>query len=95
MKIRSHMTQEGELVTGERLENAIKAVAEDWRELGRRIRGSDNYADHVTEEEKDRLLERHLSSADRFESGEGMPSFPFIQRLEYKLTGKSVPFLAK
>lgn len=94
MKITSHKTAQGEIITGARLESAIRAVAKEWRDLGHAIHKSDDYAEHVTQEQKDAILYQHLRSADEFEQGLSVPGFTLWQRLEHKLTGNTVAFLA-
>lgn len=92
MTLRSFKTHSGEVFTGAPLEAALSAVAEDWAALGRRIRKADNYAEHVTEEQKDTALERMLTSARRISEGH-VESLTIAQRLNEKPTGECVSLL--
>lgn len=83
----------GEIVTGERLREALKDVANDWRQLAHDIRKEDAYASHITETEKDRFLYEGLSRADQIETGE-VNGFWIWQRVNEKLTGDCVALLA-
>ena len=93
MNITSHKTHTGEIITGERLKSAIKAVASDWRKLAYDIREEDAYASHVSEAEKDEIMAQHIKSADDFENGTSGPCFTLWQRLNTKLTGECVALL--
>lgn len=93
MKITSFKTHTGEIVTGKRLESAIRAVAADWRNLAYNIRESECYASHVTEKEKDEILKNHLKCADDLEQGICVPSFTFSQMINEKLTSHCVALL--
>lgn len=77
----------------EQLQAARDAVAEDWRELHRSIRKSDDYADHVTEEQKDDNLRRALATADGISAGKFDNQFWAWQRINLKLTGECVALL--
>lgn len=73
-------------------EEACKAVAQDWRDLARAIRDSDDYAAHVTEATKDKRLQDMLNEAFAIEQGV-VGSFTIAQRVHYKMTGECVPLL--
>ena len=85
-------THTGEIVTGERLQSALKQVANDWRDIARAIRSKDLYASHVTEETKDARLAEALDRADKIEAG-NVGSFTIWQRVNTVLTGECVGFL--
>ena len=77
-----------------RFMEACKKVAKDWRKLCYSVRNSNDYADHVTEEEKEATLQKHLQAADVVERGE-IKSFGMWQRVNQELTGECVAFLPK
>ena len=86
-------THTGEIVTGDKLQAALNAVADDWAALGRAIRAEDRYASHVTEETKDAALVKMLASAEAIRQGD-VKSFTIWQRVNAKLTGECVALLA-
>lgn len=53
------------------------------------------FADHVTEEDKKRYSENCLAEAEKIENGERDHTFYVWQRMNYYLTGETVPFLPK
>jgi hypothetical protein len=73
-------------------EQALKAVAQDWRNLAYDIRKEDAYASHVTELEKDIKLTEMLRQADDIKAGR-VDSFTIRQRVQEKMTGSSVALL--
>lgn len=75
------------------LQAARNAVAEDWRRIGRAIRDCDDYADHVSDAEKDERLAKDLATADGIETGKYDHQFWAWQRITQKLTGESVALL--
>lgn len=85
-------THTGEVITGERLQKAFDKVADDWANLGLKIRKDDEYAAHVTEEEKDANLTRDLESADNIRAG-NISDFTIWQRINTELTGECVALL--
>ena len=87
-------THLGEKVTGQKLAEALGAVADDWAALGRAIRDADDYASHVTEAQKDENLRRDLERAKEIRKG-FVESFTIAQRLNEKLTGECVALLGK
>ena len=93
--LESFRTHTGEVVTGDRLRAAFLAVVEAQRDLARRIRESDDYASHVTESQKDAILAHSLQRCDALQRGDARPSLCFLQRLDYHLTGESVPMLSR
>lgn len=86
-------THNGEIITGPRLDNALNAVANDWAQLSHDIRHCGDYADHVTEEEKDRYLAEGLATAETIRNGT-IDSFTIWQRVNTAITGKCVALLA-
>lgn len=71
---------------------ACKRVANDWRELAHAIRKNDDYASHVTEETKEKALNKMLTDADRIENGH-VDNFTIAQRVHYAMTGECVALL--
>lgn len=82
-------THTGEIITGERLQEALRQVAEDWRELAYAIRREDAYAPHVAETTKDTAMRDMLARANEIEAGK-VDSFTIWQRVNTKLTGECV-----
>lgn len=87
-------THTGEIVTGERLQAALDATANDLAALGREIRSEDAYAPHVTEAEKDEILAADLALAESIRAG-SVKSFAVWQRVNMHLTGECVALLPK
>ena len=87
-------THTGEMVQGERLQEALNAVADDWAANAYAIRREDAYASHVSEARKDERLARGLEAADRIRQGE-IQSFTIWQRVNEKLTGECVALLPR
>lgn len=85
-------THTGELVTGQRLAEALASVASDWADMARAIRQEDAYASHVTEADKDSYLADDLALAERIRDGE-VKSFTIWQRVNAALTGECVALL--
>lgn len=90
--VEAFRTHGGEVVTGERLQAALAAVADDWAALAERIRQADNYAPHVSEQTKDDALKRSLAHAERIRAGH-VESLTIAQRLNTKLTGQCIALL--
>lgn len=86
-------THDGVVVTGDKLDLALNAVADDWAQLGRDIHVEDAYASHVDQATKDANLAATLAAADRIRAGH-ISSFTIAQRLNAKLTGTWVPLLS-
>lgn len=80
------------MISRERLQVALDAVADDWAELGRAIRTEDRYADHVSEETKEKALCDMLLRAEAIRLGD-LGSFTIWQRVNTKLTGECVALL--
>ena len=93
MNAASFRTHTGETVTGQRLQDALNTVANDWAELGHLIRRSDEYAGHVTEGEKSRALREMLARAEAIRSGD-IGSLTIWQRVNTELTGECIAILS-
>jgi len=53
------------------------------------------FADHVTQEDKQRYREKQLRMAEEIEAGKHDHNFTIWQRMNTYLTGECVPFLSK
>lgn len=87
-------THTGEIVQGERLQDALDSVANDWRQLAYDIKRENAYTSHVTEEAKVDFLNCDLITADRIQRGEES-GFWLWQRINSKLTGECIALLPK
>jgi hypothetical protein len=94
MKKIEFVTHTGEIVSGERLQDAINNVANDWANLAYAIRKENAYAPHVTEKQKEDALNKMLTSAEEIRQG-NINSFTIWQRVNNYLTGECVALLAK
>ena len=83
----------GKILTESELKEALAKVANDLREHAQMMRKSNYYADHITEEDKERFLAKDLEYANEVENGLHNRNFTIWQRVDYMLTGESVPFL--
>jgi hypothetical protein len=87
-------THTGEIVTGQRLQDALNIVADKQIEISKGIRKQDLYADHVTEETKDLNLQRGIELAEKIRNGV-FDNFTIWQRINTELTGECVALLPK
>ena len=90
MEFRTHT---GEVVTGERLNQAFNAVADFWENNAHAIYAEDGYGSHVSEKTKHDALERQLSQATRIRVGTEPMGFYLWQRVNTELTGECIGFL--
>lgn len=91
----SFRTHTGEIVKGQRLHDALAAVADARIELAHAIRREDAYASHVTEKVKDEALQADLASAERIRNGTETGGFWLWQLINTELTGECVALLPK
>lgn len=82
-------------MSGERLECALAAVADDLIESAYKIRRENKYADHVTDEKKEANLQAMLDRAFRIRSGQEHMGLWLWQRVNMKLTGECVGFFGR
>ena len=87
------ITHTGEIVEGERLKVALKAVGNWYIKNAHAIRKENAYAAHVTEETKIKCLQRQLELGERIVTGREPCGFWLWQRINTELTGKCVGFL--
>jgi hypothetical protein len=84
---------EGNQISPEDLQKARDHVAEWKRNNALEILNSNDYASHVTEEQKQSIYNESLKLADSIQRGERDGEFWCWQRLNYFLTGESVALL--
>jgi|688.fasta_scaffold11062_2 hypothetical protein len=80
------------LMKGVVVRDAFQRASDDAVGLAYRIRHCGNYADHVTEEQKDAILKESIRRAVQIQVG-AIDSFTIWQRVNEILTGESVAFL--
>lgn len=85
------ITHKNEIITGERLNNALNNVADFWAENSKKIRFG-NYANHVTEIQKDFILTEGLKRAEAIRNGD-FNNFTIWQRVNTILTGECIALL--
>lgn len=88
------ITHTREMVFGQRLREALKQVADEWRANAHAIRKEDAYAAHINEHLKDYYMHRQLVEADKIEAGQ-VRSFTIWQRVNYVLTKECVALLGE
>ena len=87
-------THTGEIVTGGRLNEARKYAAGFERRSCRQWLTNPDYgADHVTTSQRGEMAAMNMRKALQTECGERDNNFTIWQRMDYFLTGESVPFL--
>ena len=92
-KYATHRTHTGEIITGQKVLDAVKTVCEEWRDLAEEVRREDAYASHITENQKDEFMRQSITLADDLESGKINPTFTDWQRINTQLTGKCIALL--
>ena len=85
------ITHKKEIILGDRLIKAIEGVKSDLINLAYAIRKEDNYAAHVTDLQKDQILEKSLQSANDIYNK--LNNFTIWQRINTKLTGECIALL--
>lgn len=76
----------------ENMQDVLNKVANDWEQLGYDIKEQNLYADHVTEETKEKELQKHIDTANEIRNGV-INSFTIWQRVNTELTGNCVALL--
>lgn len=89
MQFRTHT---GEIVEGDRLNEAVQVVADWYRDNAKAIFDEDAYASHVTTERKKELLNKGLDFAEQVRAG-NITGFSVWQRVNMELTGECVALL--
>lgn len=89
------VTHTGEIISGNRLSDALNAVADWYKDNAFAIYRKDEYASHVTEECKEENLYQQLQQAKRIRTGNEHCGFWLWQRINTELTGNCIGFLPK
>lgn len=85
------ITHTKEIIKGKRLTDALNKVADKMVENANLIRVS-KYADHVTEEQKEVLLQRDLEYAEKVRNG-FFENMSIWQTINTELTGECIGIL--
>ena len=87
-------THTGVIVTGDRLNEARKyAAGFERRSCSQWLTNPGYGADHVTTLQRGEMAAKNMRNALQTECGECDHNFTIWQRMDYFLTGESVPFL--
>ena len=90
------ITSNGITKSKEELKEALKVVADNKRELTEAIYILDNYASHVTEQEKKECVRKGKQLADEIENGQcNISNFWLWQLINEVFTGERVALLGK
>lgn len=92
-EMKEFATHTGEIVTGDRLKQALNVVADWYAENARATYAENAYANHVTQQEKERLLEDGLNHAEKVRAGK-VTSLTVWQRIDTELTGECIALLS-
>jgi len=79
----------------EKLQAARDVVADFWEDNARKLRNSDDYGLHITDDQKGALLVKSLRFANRVRAGIEDHNFTVYQRLIFELSGESPALLPK
>ena len=79
--------------TRKQVQAARETVADFFAEHALAVRRENPYADHVSEDTKEALLQNQLDFALEIRRGRADHNFTVWQRMEYALTGECTPFL--
>jgi hypothetical protein len=88
--INRHTTHTKEVISGERLEQALKTVADWYRDNARDVFLSPDWGAHVSYAQKQTWLAERIEYAYQVEAGTARPSFALWQRVNTHLTGTCV-----
>ena len=83
----------GGSLQGEELKNVLKNISEDYKKTVYKIFEGDDWASHITEEDKKKYLEQELLYASEIELGLHNNNFTIWQKINLYCTGESVPFM--
>lgn len=87
------VTHTEEVVSGQRLVDAINKVADNMVVSANKKR-IEHYASHITETQKDEFLVKDLKYAEEVRRGEHLNNFSIWQRIDTELTGETAPLFA-
>ncbi len=90
--MKSFQTHTGEIIKGKRLQAARDSVCNDLIKLAHDIREEGLYGDHVTKEEKDKIMQDSIIAARRVKLGY-VDNMTVAQRLNTVLTGECIDLL--
>ncbi len=90
-------THTGEIVTGQRLQDALIEVGNDWAQIGiqAKAKNYDDWPAHVSDEVKQEFTDKHIRHGEEIKRGEGCDNFTIWQRINNVLTGECVALLPK
>ncbi len=91
--IESIKTHKGEVITGQKLKDALLVIGTESEVSAELIYKTTNYASHITEEKKLAIYEENLTRAEEIKTGRAEMTFWLWQRLNFHLTGECVSFL--
>lgn len=87
-------THTGKIVRGKKLVMALNSIADDLLERAHKIRNEDDYASHITNESKDRILNEAIEDSERIRNPNNIKyELWLFQRLNTKLTGECIALL--
>ena len=87
------ITHTGKIIEGDELKQYLAIVANGLRANANAIHVEDNYASHITKEQKEQYLKQRLEYANEVENGKHTNIFTIWQKLDYIIEGTSVAFL--
>ena len=87
------ITHTGKIIEGDELKHYLAIVANDLRANANAIHVEDNYASHITKEQKEQYLKQRLEYANEVENGKYTNIFTIWQKLDYIIEGSSVALL--
>ena len=87
----SFKTHTGEVVSGKRLKKILRKIADEHRKNAKELHASLEYAEHVTQKQKDDNLKKDLQVAKFIEAGE--VGTWALQRIDAEVTGESIALL--
>lgn len=86
-------THTGEIITGNRLTDALNQVADRKIESAKKIRLENLYAPHVTEKQKEDNMLRAIERAEQVRTGINLNSLSIWQDINTVLTGECIALL--
>ena len=89
----SFITHDKKIVKGKRLKDALNKVADERIKNAKQLRNGNDYASHVTEEEKEATYQKSIKWAEDIRSGKNLNNFTVWQNVNAELTGETIAFL--
>lgn len=87
------ITHTGKIIEGDELKHYLAIVANGLRANANAIHVKDNYAAHITKEQKEQYLKQRLNYANEVENGQHPNSFAIWQKLDYIIEGSNVALI--